>query len=64
MPFANSSYSALVFKSVCRGLAVLVLLPNIRADATFVADTACIACDAAVDPTLAVRIRASWALGQ
>ena len=47
-----------------RGLAVLVLLPSIRADPTFVADTIRISCDAAVDALLPVRIRASWAMGR
>lgn len=49
--------------SACRAIGVFILFPFLREDSTHVLDMASAVLDLCHDPNMAVRVRASWAVG-
>ncbi|KAG0200139.1 HEAT repeat-containing protein 6 [Mortierella sp. NVP41] len=49
--------------AACRAIGVFILFPSLREDCTLVVDMANTVLDMCRDPNLAVRVRASWAVG-
>ncbi|KAF9920831.1 HEAT repeat-containing protein 6 [Linnemannia zychae] len=49
--------------AACHAIGVFILFPSLRGDSTLIVDMANTALDLCRDPNIAVRIRASWAVG-